>query len=404
MRAVIDPLLSKIAQLPHVSGVVSPYTPGAGSISTSGTIGFASVQFDKSSHDLADADINRVISTAETARSGVLEVEFGGAAFEQVSQPSLGFATAVGLIAAMVVLLISFGSLLAMGLPLITAVVGLAGGVGVIALASHLVSMADFSTELALMIGLGVGIDYALFVVTRFREVYRTNGGDLRAAVEVAMNTAGRAVLFAGVTVVIAILGMLALGVTLLNGVAIASALGVVVVLAAALTLLPALLMFTGHRVGRARKRKRETTDSSRAFWVRWISVIQRRPALAAVGATVLMLVLSAPALGLRIGASDAGTDPVKSTTRSAYDLLGSGFGVGFNGPLFLAVQLPDHGGSASLDTVTTTLRRIPGIASVDAPQLNPAHDTAVITAYPTTRSAKGSRTPAASSRRQRRS
>ena len=153
----------------------------------------------------------------------------------------------------MIVLLLSFGSLLAMGLPIVTALFGLGAGLGVIGLGSHLVDMVDFSSELALMIGLGVGIDYALFIVTRFRDAYRENGGDVKAALELAMNTAGRAILFAGATVVIALLGMFALGVSFLYGVAIAASLGVLLVLAASLTLLPALLMFTGKRVGRTR-------------------------------------------------------------------------------------------------------------------------------------------------------
>jgi RND superfamily putative drug exporter len=320
IRADIDAMLVRVAHLPHITGVVSPYAPGAGAMSKDGTIGFASVGFDQAANALSDATANQMITTAESARSGTLQVEFGGAAADQVNQGSVGSATAIGLIAAMVVLLLSFGSLLAMGLPIITAVIGLAAGVGTIGLVSRIIQMADFSTELALMIGLGVGIDYALFIVTRFREVYRRNGENVQDAIEVAMNTAGRAIIFAGVTVVIAILGMLALGVSLLSGVAIAAALGVLVVLVASLTLLPALLKFTGKRVGRVRRS--EKRPSSGTFWVRWVNLIQRRAGWAAAGATVVMLALATPALGLRIGTSDAGTAPVGNTTRAAYDLL----------------------------------------------------------------------------------
>ncbi len=316
-RAVIAPLVGRIARLPHVAGVVSPYGAGANALSKDGTIGFATVEFDQRANELPKASIERVIDSAQAARSPALQVELGGEAIKQAQQPSLGFATAVGLSAAVVVLLLSFGSLLAMGLPIVTALFGLGAGLGLIGLGSRLVDMVDFSSELALMIGLGVGIDYALFIVTRYRDAYRENGGDVQDAVELAMNTAGRAILFAGATVVIALLGMFALGIGFLYGVAIAASLGVLLVLAASLTLLPALLTFTGKRVGRSNRRRRAAVaPSPNGFWTRWVGLIQRRPAWAAVSATALLLVLAAPALGLRLGASDSGNDPASQTTR----------------------------------------------------------------------------------------
>src|SRR5712691_9100864 len=320
-RAVIAPLLVRIAKLPHVAGVVSPYDTGANAVSKSGTIGFATVEFDQRANDLPKAAIDRVIATAESVRSPALQVELGGQAIEQAQRTSVGFATGVGLLAAVVVLLLSFGSLLAMGLPILTALFGLGAGLGVIGLGSHVIDMVDFSSELALMIGLGVGIDYALFIVTRFRDAYRENGGNVQAALELAMNTAGRAILFAGATVVIALLGMFALGVSFLYGVAIAASLGVLLVLAASLTLLPALLVFTGRRVGRVRSRRSRPHEARAGFWIRWVGLIQRRPVWAAVGSTALLLLLAAPALGLRLGTSDSGNDPAKQTTRHAYDL-----------------------------------------------------------------------------------
>jgi putative drug exporter of the RND superfamily len=382
-RAVIAPLLARVARLPHVAGVVSPYDAGANAISKTGTIGFATVEFDQRANQLPKAAIDRVINTAEAVRSPALQVELGGQAIKQAEQTSLGFATGVGLIAAVVVLLLSFGSLLAMGLPIVTALFGLGAGLGVIGLGSHLVDMVDFSSELALMIGLGVGIDYALFIVTRFRDAYRENGGHVQGALELAMNTAGRAILFAGTTVVIALLGMFALGVSFLYGVAIAASLGVLLVLAASLTLLPALLMFTGKRIGRIRSRRARPREARAGFWARWVGVIQRRPVWAALGSTVLLLLLASPALGLRLGASDSGNDPTNQTTRRAYDLLAAGFGPGFNGPLQLAVSLPSAGDTGGLARFTTTLRQMPGIASVAAPRLNPARDTAAIAVYP---------------------
>jgi RND superfamily putative drug exporter len=387
-RRVIVPLLGRIASLPHVAAVQSPYAAGAKAISTDGTIGFATVEFDRRANELPAGAIDRVINRAEAARSPALQVELGGQAIEQAQRAGVGFATVVGIIAAVVVLLLSFGSFLAMGLPIVTALFGLGAGLGLIGLGSHLVDMVDFSSELALMIGLGVGIDYALFVVTRFRDAYRENGGDVEAAVELAMNTAGRAILFAGATVVIALLGMFALGVSFLYGVAIAASLGVLLVLAASLTLLPALLAFAGKRVGgggRRRRRRLAPTRTGEGFWARWVTTIQRHPAWAALGATAVLLALAAPALGLRLGAADAGNDPGTQTTRKAYDLLADGFGTGFNGPLQLAVSLPGSGDRTSLAQLTTTLRRTAGVASVATPQLNRSGDTAAIAVYPAT-------------------
>jgi len=282
-----------------------------------------------------------------------------------------------------VILLISFGSFVAMGLPIATALLGLGVGLGLIGLASQIIDMADFSSQLALMIGLGVGIDYALFIVTRYRENYRANGGDVNAAIEGAMNTSGRAVLFAGATVVIALLGMFALGVNLLDGVAIAAALGVLLVLAASLTLMPALLSIVGRRIGRVGRRRAARVATGPGFWRRWVDAIQRRPALAAIAATALMLALAAPALGLRLGASDAGNDPAGHTTRKAYDLIAQGFGKGVNGPLQLAVKLPRANAGAALAQLNSTLRATPDVASVAAPRLDAAGDTASIQVYP---------------------
>jgi RND superfamily putative drug exporter len=392
-RAAIVPMLRRIVTLPHVSSVVSPYAAGANAISRDGTIGFATVMFDQRANELPKGAIDRVIDTAKTARSSNLQVELGGQAIKQAQQAGLGFVTVVGIGAAILVLLISFGSFLAMGLPIVTALLGLGAGLGLIGLLSHVVDMVDFSSDLALMIGLGVGIDYALFVVTRFRDTYRENGGDVQSAVEVAMNTAGRAILFAGATVVIALLGMFALGVSFLYGAAIAASLGVLLVLAASLTLLPALLTFAGKRIGagRARRARRPATESR--FWSRWVGWIQRWPALAAIGATALLLVLAAPALGLRLGASDSGNDPAGQTTRKAYDLLAEGFGAGFNGPLQVAVQLPRGDRQATLSRLTTALRSTPGVGSVAKPELNDDGDTAAFAVYPTTSPQSGQTT-----------
>jgi RND superfamily putative drug exporter len=386
-RAAIDATVARVTHLPHVTGVISPYAAGQHAISRDGTIAFATVTFDERANALPKAAVDRVVTTAESARSSTLDVQLGGQAIEQAQQASLGFATVVGILAAIVILLISFGSFTAMGLPIATALLGLGAGIGVINLASHVVDMPNFASELALMIGLGVGVDYALFIVTRFRENYRTNGGDVHLAVEQALNTSGRAVLFAGATVVIALLGMFALGVSLLNGAAVAAAIGVVLVLAASLTLLPALLSLAGPRIVReGRKRSARSADGTRpGFWLRWTKGVQRRPAVVAIAATAVMLALAAPALGLRLASSDAGNDPTSQTTRQAFDLLAKGFGPGFNGPLQMAVALPSAHDSAALKELTQRLSAAPGIASVATPRLNATGTTAALVVYPTT-------------------
>jgi RND superfamily putative drug exporter len=385
-RATVASMLERVAHLPHVVSVVSPYAAGQHAISPNGSIGFATVSFDQRANALPKSPVNRVITTAESARSPRLQVELGGQAIEQAQQASLGFATVVGIAAAIVILLLSFGSFTAMGLPIATALLGLGAGIGLITLASHVVNMPDFASELALMIGLGVGIDYALFIVTRFRESYRNNGGDVQRAVEEAINTSGRAVLFAGVTVVIALLGMVALGVSLLNGAAVAASLGVVLVLSASLTLLPALLSLTGRRVGEpGRRAKRRVQDTESSFWLRWVRQVQRRPAITAIAATALMLVLAAPALGLRLASSDAGNDPSHQTTRKAYDLLAKGFGPGFNGPLQVAVALPRPHDTSALKELSSALSGASGVSSVAPPLLNASGDAAALVAYPST-------------------
>jgi RND superfamily putative drug exporter len=187
-RAAIRATVARVSGLPHVTSVISPYAPGQHAISRDGTIGFATVNFDEDANAVPKAAVDRVITAAESARSTTLEVQLGGQAIEQAQQASLGFATVVGIAAAIVILLISLGSFSAMALPIATALLGLGAGIGLINLASHAIDMPSFATELALMIGLGVGVDYALFIVTRFRENYRTNGADLPQAIEAAIN------------------------------------------------------------------------------------------------------------------------------------------------------------------------------------------------------------------------
>ena len=391
VRSAVGATLAGIARLPHVTGVVSPYDLTAGKrISKDGTIGFATVLFDQRANVLPMSAIKKVIARAASIRSDRLQVELGGQAIEQTQFAAPSTTTGIGILAAIIVLLISFGSFLAMGLPVVTALFGLGTGIGLIGIGTHVLDMPSFALELAGMIGLGVGIDYSLFILSRFREIYRENGGDVREAVALAMDTAGRAVLFAGATVVIALLGMFALGVSFLYGLAVAASLAVLLVLAASITLLPALLTFFGRRVGEAGRlarlftRRRRPERPRLGFWTRWIGGIQRHPALAASAAAALMLTLAAPALWLRLGSSDASNDPTSFTTRRAYDLLAQGFGPGFNGPLSLVVKLPHAGDTAALNALSNAARRTRDVAAVAPPRLSPSGDAAVISVYPT--------------------
>ena len=404
VRARMSTMFKAVERLPHVTSVISPYSgPTAGrSISASAKIAFATVVFNEKANLLPTSAAERVVKVARAAAQPGLQVELGGQAIEATEQAGFGVSTAVGLMAAIVVLLLTFGSLIAMGLPIVTALFGLGTGLGAIALFTHVVDTPNFSSELAAMIGLGVGIDYALFILTRFREAYATPGPtfeNARESVVQAIDTAGRAVLFAGSTVVIALLGMMLLGVDFLYGVAISASIGVLLVMLASLTLLPALLTIAGARVAaggrRARKRAKAlkqaaaTGAPSRApaatpansGWLRWSAFVQRRPKAIALLATALMLTIAAPATALRLGSSDASNDPSTQTTHRAYELLAEGFGQGFNGPLLVVAKVPAH---ASVSGLEGAIAATPGVAAVVPAKLNPSGTVATITVYPT--------------------
>ena len=404
VRSHMEAMLAKVATLPHVAGVISPYSSASGgkAISADGKIAFATVVFDQKANLLPKEAADRVVQTARAAAQPGLEVELGGQAIELTEQEGFGIATGVGLLAAIVVLLLTFGSLTAMGLPIVTALFGLGTGLSAIALFTHVVDTPNFSSELAAMIGLGVGIDYALFILTRYREAYRTPGPtfeNVQASVIQSMDTAGRAVLFAGTTVVIALLGMMLLGVEFLYGVAISASIGVLLMMLGSLTLLPALLMFAGRRVARPSRRARaraaraekagEPAPASGGVWLRWSAGIQRRPWVVALVAASIMLVIAAPAIALRLGSSDASNDPAGQTTHRAYELLAKGFGEGFNGPLLVVAKTPQGAsgqpasGAGDVEALRGQLAKAPGVVAVAPAKTNPAGDVSAITVYP---------------------
>jgi len=371
--------LTSIAHLSDVAGVSSPYTSPSSRISADGKTAYATIELADSSKQLSGAQVHALIDTAQKASTKTLEVELGGGAIQSTEQSPASDSEIVGIIAAAVVLFLAFGSLFAMALPILTGVAGVGGGLLAVGLLTHATPIADFAPSLGALIGLGVGIDYALFIVTRFRCALRS-GQDVREAVGTAVNTSGRAVLFAGGTVCIALLGMLVLGLSFLDGVALAAAITVGSTVLAALTLLPAMLGVLGPRVFSRRERRRMAagelpqithgTEDKRGLWRRWAGSVERRPRLMSLVALVMMGVLAIPTLGLRLGAADAGNDPASTTTRKAYDLLAEGFGAGFNGPLVLVAETPSGTDKAAVDHLVTALEKEPGVAHVAAPQV----------------------------------
>jgi RND superfamily putative drug exporter len=371
-RARVESMLSTVGKLPHVGTVASPFDDGnSAQISKDGRIAFATVTMDEDVTGLPVDATKKLVSTAQKSATDGLQVELGGQAVEQSRQQGAGGAV-IGFIAAFIVLFIVFGSFLAAILPLLTAGLALGVGITVIGLLSNAITMASFSSELSLLIGLGVGVDYALFIVTRYRQEIMRGATPEEAAVA-SLDTSGRAVLFAGITVCIALLGMFALGVSFLYGVATAASIVVAFTVLSALTLLPALLALFGKRVLTGKQRRAvaagelATTDESPA-WARWSGILQKRPVVLTISAAVVMLLLATPALSMRLGNSDAGNDPSDSTTRKAYDLLARGFGPGFNGPLQLVAEVNGSDGKAAFARVAEAVGKTPGVVATSKP------------------------------------
>jgi putative drug exporter of the RND superfamily len=385
----MEGVFAKVGRFPHVSEVASPYQgSGAAAISDDGKIAYATVQFDVTGEKLNEDDVKEIISIAQGAAGDGLQVELGGQPIAEAQvEEGEDISFLVGLLAAIIVLLLTFGSVVAMGLPILTALFALGVGISLITLGTHVFPTADFAPFLATMIGLGVGIDYALFILTRFRNGL-TEGMEPREATVAAIDTAGRAVLFAGITVIIALLGMMLLGLSFLYGVAMAASLAVLFTMISALTLLPALLTIVGRRVDRLRipglgRGKRSVDEGS--WWQRWSTRIQRRPWTAALLSGALLIALCIPALSLRLGTNDAGTEPAGKTTRQAYDLLAEGFGPGFNGPLVIAAALPEKGDDTGMVELRKELKEEAGVAGTTPIVLSPAKNAAVFQVYPTT-------------------
>ncbi|MHB8657131.1 MAG: MMPL family transporter [Solirubrobacteraceae bacterium] len=376
VRRRVEALLARVGANPHVGAVSDPYAGGGRQISKSGQIAFANVTFDLQSNKVSNAAARSFVNLVTSSSGAGLEFEVGGQIAEAGNRNNSNSSLGIGFGAAAIVLYLVFGSVLAMLMPLLTAGAALGTGIAVVGLLSHAIDMANFSNQLALLIGLGVGVDYALFIVTRYRQGL-LRGLSREEAVVQSIDTSGRAVLFAGMIVCIAMLGMFALGVSFLYGVAVASAIAVSFTVVAALTLGPALLSLFGRLVLRRRDRRalkeqRLATSDESPTWTRWTAWLQKRSALAAIGAALVMIVIAIPFFSMRLGSADQGSDPAATTTRKAYDLLAKGFGPGYNGPLTLVAQLTTPAQRLAFVHVLRATATTAGVLGVSAPRFLP--------------------------------
>jgi putative drug exporter of the RND superfamily len=385
-QARLAPLRAGIAALPSVLGVTEP------TVAPGGRVALLRVQYPVR-QQLTPDDLDRLkVAVAQARADSGLQVEMGGELFFAFEQPETGTGEIVGLVAAVLILLLAFGSVIAMGLPIGIAVFGLAVSVSSMSLLMYLVDLPSWATQIGTMVGLGVGIDYALFLVTRHRELL-ARGLTVEEAAGRAVATASQAVVFAGGTVVVAILGLAVTGIPFVTNGGIAIAVIVLTMVIASITLLPAFLGLAGHRINGLRRRSRRTpalaatavpgSPVTSERWQRWGAHVSAHAILYAVGATTLLLALAAPVLSLRLGFPDEGTLPESRTERRAYDLVAAGFGPGVNSPLVIAVDV--SGDPGAIGPLAHAVRADRGIAAVAPPQIDTAAGVATLLAFPTT-------------------
>ncbi|MDI3390309.1 MMPL family transporter [Streptomyces sp. B-S-A8] len=389
-KQAVEDAVRALGEAPQVERVTDPFTTG--SVSKDGTTAYAQVSYGATVNELADTSRKALTDTVEEARSSGLTVEAGGNAVSGTATGSHS-TEAIGLAVAAVVLVITFGALISAGLPLLTALLGVGVATCAIKVLSAPLDLGGTTSVLATMLGLAVGIDYALFVVSRYRDELARGRGREDAAAH-AVGTAGSAVVFAGLTVVIALAALPVVGIPVLSQMGLAAAGTVALAVLIAVTLIPALLGIAGKRVkaARPRRRKRRGDDEPAGtaprpgLAARWIRFITRRPlAVLLVGATALIAV-AVPAASLELGLPGDESKPTSTTQRRAYDLLADGFGPGFNGPLTAVVRADDGGDAqAAARNAANRIKETDGVATVTPPRFNDAKDTAVLTVVPTT-------------------
>ncbi|HSZ38109.1 MAG TPA: MMPL family transporter [Acidimicrobiales bacterium] len=388
-QAAITDVIDKVRPLPYVQGVTSPFSAeGAHQIAPRDNIAYAEIQFTTDTADIPTGAVKSVISAAQGAATHGLQVELGGSPISAAATAAPGPSEGIGITAALLIMLLAFGSVVAMGLPVITALAGLGIGIALLELLTHLLTVPNFSPEMAIMIGLGVGIDYALFIVTRYRQGI-FEGRTPRDSVMTAHMTAGRSVMFAGSTVVISLFGLYLIEQPYMIGLATACIAAVLMVLIAALTLLPAMLGFAGNVIDKLHVPgllQNGGPPPENGFWHRWSRFVQRRAWFTGIAAVLVLVALALPLFSMRLQFTDAGNDPSNLTTRQAYDLLAQGFGPGFNGPLIVAVAM---GGPSDVPTVQqldhALSSGVPGVAFTAPAQFNADDTGALIAVVPTT-------------------
>jgi RND superfamily putative drug exporter len=380
VRSVMEALFAEVGpgRVPHVVALETPYQ-GFGRVSSDGSVAYATVTFDKQSGDLPAKTAQPLIDAAKKVKVLGLKIELSGPVVARALQPPMGATEGIGVLAAIVILFVAFGSLLAMSLPILAAIFGVGIGSVLVALLSHAITVPSFAPYVALMIGLGVGIDYALFIVVRYRTGLH-DGLDPETANILALTTAGRTVLFAGCTVIISLLGMFMMGINFIYGLSIGAVLAVLMTMLASVTLVPAVMGFAGAKLA-AKEHKRRHHRESVAF--RWSRQIQKRPWLMAGVSLALLLTIAIPMLSIHLGVADQGNDPTSQTTRRAYDLLARGFGPGFNGPVLLATDLTGGTNAASVTGFAQALRSDPDVAFVAPVTVNGSANAAVLPVIP---------------------
>jgi len=379
-RSAITTAVTELKQAPQIASVNDPFT--SGTINPAGTIGFAQASYTVKADDLTDSARAALTAAVDHARAGGLTVEVGGNALDTASKQ--GLTEVIGVVVAALVLVITFGSLIAAGLPLLTALLGIGIGIGAITILSGFVDLSSKTPILALMLGLAVAIDYALFIVSRYRSELAA-GHEPPDAAGRAAGTAGSAVVFAGLTVIIALAALSVVGIPFLAQMGLAAAFTVAIAVVIALTLLPALLGITGRRItgGRIRGLRSDDPRGGTTFGIRWVRTIARRPVAALLVAVVGLGVVALPALHLRLGMPDDSTAAPDTTQRKAYDLLADGFGPGFNGPLIVVVDAHAGTAQAAGDQVAQQIRGLRDVGAVAKPTVNQARDTAILTVIP---------------------
>jgi len=385
IRPQIEALLDDLNRLPEVVGVSSPFEQ-PGSISADGTIARISTQYAVQATDLETSSIDALVDLRKSFDGSSLQVELGGGVASVAEQEEPGSSELLGIVAAVFILLIAFGSVVAMGLPIITALMGLIPGFIIVSLLSAFVDMPSFTTQFGAMIGIGVGIDYALLIVNRFREAL---GRQLSVddAVVQAASTAGRSVLFAGSVVVIALLGLWAVGIPFVSYLGTAAAILVACTVVVAVFVLPAILKLVGRKIDRLTipglSTKNGITEKSVAM--RWSRKIQRYPLVFLISGLAIAAVLATPVLDLRLGSADAGSGPESSTTRRAYDLQSEGFGPGFNGQILVAIGIDDPSALETVNTLPGLIGQVEGVAAVSPLTFNQDSSAAIISVIPKT-------------------